>query len=125
MAGPREAVHHMMIRKNYGCSHFIIGRDHTGVADFYPPSSSRRFCESLAADVKIQFIFSDEIFYCQRCGTHVSACDHGEGFREHISASIAREMLRDGRMLPEWFMREQVSHLILDELRNGRDVFVS
>ena len=124
-AGPREALFTALVRQNFGCSHFIIGRDHTGVADFYPPSSSRRLCESLAADVKIQFIFSDEIFYCQRCGTHVSACDHGERFREHISASIARETLRGGQMLPEWFMREQVSHLILDELRNGRDVFVS
>ena len=124
-AGPREALFTALVRQNFGCSHFIIGRDHTGVADFYPPSSSRRLCERLAADVKIQFIFSDEIFYCQRCGTHVSACDHGEGFREHISASIAREMLRSGKMLPDWFMREQVSHLILDELRSGRDVFVS
>ena len=124
-AGPREALFTALVRQNFGCSHFIIGRDHTGVAAFYPQAASRRFCESLAADIKVQFIFSDEIFYCQRCERHVSACDHGERFREHISASVARETLRSGQALPDWFMREQVSHLILDELRNGCDVFVS
>ena len=90
-AGPREALFTALVRQNFGCSHFIIGRDHTGVAAFYPQAASRRFCESLAADIKVQFIFSDEIFYCQRCERHVSACDHGERFREHISASVARE----------------------------------
>ena len=123
--GPREALFTALVRQNFGCSHFIIGRDHTGVADFYPPTASRRLCESLAADVKIQFIYSDEIYYCQRCGRHVSGCEHGEDFREHISATVARETLRSGRILPDWFMREQVSHLILDELRAGHEVFVA
>ena len=124
-AGPREALFTALVRQNFGCSHFIIGRDHTGVADFYPPTASRRLCESLAADVKVEFIYADEIFYCQRCGRHVSACGHGQQFRERISASVARDTLRSGRILPDWFMREQVSHLILDELRSGHDVFVA
>lgn len=123
--GPREALFTALVRQNFGCSHFIVGRDHTGVADYYPPLASRRLCESLAADVKIQFVFSEEVFYCLQCGQHVSACEHGDSFRQDISATVARETLGSGRLLPDWFMREQVSQLILDELRSGRDVFVS
>jgi pyruvate kinase len=124
-AGPREALFTALVRQNYGCSHFIVGRDHTGVGAFYPPEQSRRFCESLAGEVGVQLVFSEEVYHCERCGRHVQRCEHGRRYSEQISGTQARETLRQGRMLPDWFMREDVSRLILDELRQGAEVFVA
>lgn len=124
-AGPREALFTALVRQNFGCSHFIIGRDHTGVGRFYPPEESRRFCESLAGDVGVQFIFSEEVYYCWRCQRHVERCEHGQQFSQQISGTQARGTLKHGGTLPDWFMRESVSRLILDELGRGREVFVA
>ncbi len=123
-AGPREALFTALCRKNFGCSHFIVGRDHTGVSDFYAPEASKRLFDTVG-EIGIQPVFFDEVYYCQECRTHVEKCQHGHEFSEHISGTQAREMLRSGTMLPEWYMRETVSRLILEELKNENEVFVS
>lgn len=122
-AGPREAVFTATIRQNFGCSHFIVGRDHTGVGDFYSSDASRRIFETIQG-LAIQPVFFGEVLYCRRCGAYVENCQHGDRYAERISGTQAREMLRAGDMLPDWFMRDTVSRLILDELERGAPVFV-
>ncbi len=122
--GPREALFTALCRKNFGCSHFIVGRDHTGLADYYPPEAAQRLLEEVE-DIGIQLVFFDEVSYCQRCETHVEQCEHDANFRQHISGTQAREFLMRGEILPDWHMRESVSRLILEELRNGSEVFVA
>jgi ATP sulfurylase len=122
-AGPREAVFTATIRQNFGCSHFIIGRDHTGVGDFYDRDASQRIFDEVTG-LGIEPVFFDEVYYCRRCGAYVEQCAHGDRYAERISGTQARDAVRNGDMLPDWFMRESVSRLILDELEGGRPVFI-
>ena len=123
-AGPREAVFTALCRKNFGCSHFIVGRDHTGVGDFYPADASQRLFDELG-DMAIEPIFFNEVYYCQKCAGHVDHCGHGQEFIERISGTQAREMLSRGEGLPDWYMRTAVSNLILEDLKDGKEVFIS
>jgi pyruvate kinase len=124
-AGPREALFTAIVRQNFGCSHFIVGRDHTGVGNFYSPEASRQFVEVLGAELGIQTLFSPEVAYCSACDAHVAGCEHGDTCVQRISGTEARDALRRGEVLPDWFMRESVSRLILADLRDGREVFVA
>ena len=121
-AGPREAVFTALCRQNFGCSHFIVGRDHTGVGDFYPPDASQRLFDEIG-DIGIEPVFFDSVYYCQRCRNHVEGCEHGREFSQEISGTQAREVLRQGGALPDWFIRTSVSQLIVGELANGGEVF--
>ena len=121
-AGPREAVFTALCRQNFGCSHFIVGRDHTGVGDFYPPDASQRLFDEIG-DIGIEPVFFDSVYYCQRCRNHVEGCEHGREFSQEISGTQAREVLRQGGTLPDWFIRTSVSQLIVRELANGGEVF--
>ena len=123
-AGPREALFTALVRQNYGCSHFIVGRDHTGVGQFYEAAASRALCESFAGEIGIQLAFAPEYYYCPSCRIYVSACAHDRADAMSISGTGAREMLRGGRRPPEWFMREDVAQVMLDELARGTEIFV-
>ena len=123
-AGPREAVFTALCRQNFGCSHFIVGRDHTGVGDYYSPKVSQRLFDELG-DMLIQPAFFNEVYYCRKCMTHVESCEHGLKHSQHISGTQARMALREGKVLPEWYMREPVSRLILEEIMNGGEVFAA
>ena len=122
-AGPREAVFTALCRKNFGCSHFIMGRDHTGLGDYYSPDASQRLLNEVG-DIGIQPVLFDEVYYCGRCRTHVQGCEHGLSYRENISGTAARESLSQGKMLPDWHMRESLSRLILESIQNSAEVFV-
>lgn len=122
-AGPREAVFTALCRKNFGCSHFIVGRDHTGVADYYGPKEAHELFDRLG-DIGIVPIFFDEIVYCKRCGSYVDKCRHGQAGISRISGTESREILRAKRSPPEWFMRKDVSAYILDHIGRGKEVFV-
>lgn len=124
-AGPREALFTAICRQNFGCSHFIVGRDHTGVGTFYSPDASQRLFEALAGDLVIEPIFYDEVYYCQRCQRHLGDCAHGRAHSQRLSGTEAREMLKQGAAPPDWFMRDSVSRLILDEMAGGTKVFVA
>ena len=122
-AGPREAVFTALCRKNFGCSHFIMGRDHTGVGDYYPPDASQRLLD-VVGDIGMEPVTFDDVYYCARCRSQVERCQHGRAHSRTISGTDARQALMKGETLPDWYMREPISRLILEELRNGGEVFV-
>ncbi len=123
-AGPREAVFTALCRKNFGCTHFIVGRDHTGVGDFYSKDASKELFGQLG-DIGIQPVFFDEVHYCQSCKLYVEKCDHAKEDIKHISGTQAREMFSKGEQPPAWFMREEISRIILEDITNQKEVFVT
>ncbi len=118
-AGPREAVFTALCRKNMGCSHFIIGRDHTGVGDFYGADANRKLFESLP-DIGVTPIFFDAIGYDpkKRCYVETS----GDELLS-ISGTEVRDTLRRGERLPDWFMRDLVQEILLADTKSGEPVF--
>ena len=117
-AGPREAVHHAIMRQNYGCTHIIIGRDHAGVGGFYGPFAAQEIFSEYG-DLGIEPVFFPALFYCRRClaYTHPAACPHGDGSREQISGTALREMIQGGRAPSEYIMRPEVARVILGHPR--------
>ncbi len=123
-AGPREAVFTALCRKNFGCTHFIMGRDHTGVGNFYGTHASQELFKSMG-DLGITPVFFDTISYCQQCNRYVEKCNHDEKNMRLISGSEAREMLKSGKELPDWFMRKEISTFLLEEIERGEEIFVA
>ena len=114
-AGPKEAVHHAIMRQNYGCTHMIIGRDHAGVGSYYDPFAAHRIFGDYG-DLEIEPIFFLAFFYCRKCLTYTNprACPHGDADREQISGTRLRQMIRDGQAPSEYILRPEVSRIILD-----------
>ena len=121
-AGPREAVFTALCRKNFGCSHFIVGRDHTGVGSLYSKDDAKRLFDDLG-DTGIFPIFFDEVYYCKKCRKYKENCEHGIDSIVKISGTEAREKLVCGISLPEWYMSKSVSQFIIDEINKGKSVF--
>ncbi len=121
-AGPREAVFTALCRKNYGCSHLVVGRDHSGIEGYYQKDSVRKLFETLG-DIGIEPIFFNEISYCRKCEGYVEACEHQQGDILTISGTQGRKMLMDKNSPPEWFMRKDLSDLIISSIDEGKEVF--
>jgi ATP sulfurylase len=118
--GPREAVFTALCRKNMGCSHFIVGRDHTGVGDFYGTDANRRLFDALP-EIGVTPVFFDAIGYDpekQRYGELSANNRHIS-----ISGTQVRDRLRRGERLPDWFMRDVVQDVLLEEIAAKRPVF--
>ena len=122
-AGPREAIFTALCRKNFGCSHFILGRDHTGVGNFYSKDDFNIVLSKLE-DLGITPLIFDEYIYSQKRNNYINRNSLGKEKLNSISGTEARELFNNNQKPASWYMREKISSYIINALNSGKEVFV-